>query len=274
MPDVLRVSDLTLEELHALEAQGTDLTKGVVPVPQPKAAPRAVVGDAVLPTSKPLEAPPPPADVVARARERLAAAQDLAGDSSFEERSKTGELLAKQGEVQTPPPPAPEAAVEETDKAAFLIAMLGGSPFRKAYRLFGGKLEVTFQTRGAHVDAACAAQAYRDDEFEPLVNLEVTVKQQLRMNRYFDYQFVTSLHAMAATGSPPRVFDVEATAVDPVKHGAGASKLRATKLDLDKELSQPIRVALRSVHTKFENLVAKMTMEANNPDFWEADSVT
>lgn len=274
MPDVIRVSDLTPEELTALEAQGTDLSKGTVPVPQPKAAPRAVVGDAVLPTQKPLEAPPPPADVVARARERLAAAQSLAGDSSYEERSRSGEVLAKQGDVKAPSPTKPEDLVEEADKASFLIAMLGGSPFQKVYKLFGGQLEVTFRTRSADVDAQCAAQAYRDDEFDPLVNVEVETRQRLRMNRYFDYQFVTSLHALASTGAPPRAFNVETTAVDPAKHGVGASKLRATKLDLDKELSQPLRVALRSTHTKFENLVARMTMEANNPDFWAADSAT
>jgi hypothetical protein len=35
-----------------------------------------------------------------------------------------------------------------------------------------------------------------------------------------------------------------------------------------------MRVALRSLHSRFENMVATMTMEANNPDFWQADSET
>lgn len=274
MPDAIKVSDLTPDELSALEASGADLSRGTVPVPQAKGLPRAVVGDAVLPTSRPVDAPEPPAGVIARARERLAAAESLAGPSSFEEKSKAGETLRKQGDL-VPPRQAPdEDVVAEADKATFLIAMLGGSPFRKSYKMFGGRLEVTFQTRGAQVDAACAAQAYKDDEFEPLVNIETTVKQQLRMNRYFDYQFVASLHTMAATGAPPRVFAVETTVPEPVLHGVGASKLRASRINLDKEIAQPMRVALRSLHSRFENMVATMTMEANNPDFWQADSET
>lgn len=269
------VSSLTEDELQALEARGTDLSGGSVPVPQPAAQPRATVGDNVLPTTKPVDAPPPPPDVVARARERLSAAQTLAGDpSSYEVKSKAGAVLEKQGEVRAPEPPKVEDVVAEADKAAFLIAMLGGAPFRKTYKMFGGKIDVVFQTRTAVVDAACASQAYKDDEFEPLINIEVNTKQQLRMNRYFDYQFVCSLHSMTAAGSPPRIFDVEAAVVDAKKHGVGATKLRATKIELDAELAQPIRVALRSLHSRFENLVAKMTMEADNPDFWEADSAT
>jgi hypothetical protein len=31
---------------------------------------------------------------------------------------------------------------------------------------------------------------------------------------------------------------------------------------------------MRSLHSKFENLVAQMTLEADNPDFWVADSET
>lgn len=273
MPEI-KVSDLTPDELSALEASGADLSRGSVPVPQAKAAPRAVVGDAVLPTAKPVDAPAPPPGVIARARERLAAAQSLAGESSFEEKSKTGETLAKQGDVKlTDAPSSADITVDDVDKAAFLVSMLGGNPFRKSYRLFGGKLLVTFAARSAEVDAMCAAQAYRDDEFESLVNVEVQVRQSLRMNRYFDYQFVTSLHSIESAGSPPRVFDVNTTAVVDSKHGVGASKLRAARLELDRELSQPLRVALRSTHSKFENTVAKMVMEANNPDFWEADSV-
>lgn len=269
------ISSLTEDELQALEARGVDTSKGgSVPVPQPGQVPRATVGATVLPTAAPVEAPAPPPDVVARARERLAAAQSLSGDSAYEIKSKTGAVLEKSGEIKPEASKPPEDVIEETDKASFLIAMLGGAAFHKEYKLYGGKITVTFKTRSAAVDALCASQAYRDDEFDSLINVEVQARQQLRMNRYFDYQFVTSLHSITAPGSPPRAFDLETVAVDPKVHGTGASKLRAMRLDLDKELAQPFRVAMRSVHSKFENLVAKMTMEANNPDFWQADSET
>jgi hypothetical protein len=270
----IQVSALTEDELQALEARGVDTSKGSVPVPVAATAPRAQVGDTVLPTSKPIEAPAPPPDVVARARERLAAAKTLAGEgSSYEAKTKDGAILEKVGEVKTPEPPKKEDIVADADKTAFLIAMLGGSQFKKTYEMFGGRIAVTFQTRSAALDARCAQQAYKDDEFEPLGNIEVQVRQQLRMNRYYEYQFVGSLVSIAAENTPPRMFDSEATTPG-AAHGVGASALRAARIDLEKELSQPMRVAMRSLHSKFENLVAQMTLEADNPDFWVADSET
>lgn len=269
------VSSLTDDELSALQSSGIDLTKGAVAAPTRAAAPLAKVGDIELPTRSPVEAPVPSADLIARARERLAAANTLAGEgSSFEAKSKDGTVLEKQGEVKTTPPKPVEDVVAEADKASFLIAMLGGGAFRKDYPLFGGKLVVTFKTRSSTEDASCSRQAFKDDEFEPLINIEIEVRRSLRMNRYYDYQFVHSLAALTAVGNPPRVFDVNATKPVDKDHGVGASALRASRIDLDKELSHPIRVALRNAHSKFENLVAKMTMEVDNPDFWNADSGT
>ena len=274
MPEIA-VSSLTPDELSALEAQGVDLSKGSVPVPK-AAAPKAVIGDTQLPTQKPVAAPPPPIDVVNRARERMKNADNLAGPSTYVEKTKDGKVVEQSKEdITNLPPPAPkEDPVEELDKASFLVAMMGGGSFQKTYRLFGNRIEVTFRTRTAQEDAMCAAQAYKDDEFERVPNMEPALRQQLRMNRYLDYQFVRSLMSIGTAGSPPRAFDVDAAVVVDTKHGIGASKLRATRLDLESELAQPMRVALRSIHVKFENLVGRLASEVDNPDFWQAGSAT
>ena len=67
--------------------------------------------------------------------------------------------------------------------------------------------------------------------------------------------------------------DAVVTIVD-AKHGIGASKLRAARIDIETEFSQPMRIALRSMHVKYENLVGRLTSEVDNQDFWQAGSAT
>ena len=268
------VSSLTDDELQALEARGVDLSGGTVPVPQAPAASKAVVGGTQLPTSKPIAAPAPSPDVVARARERLKNADALTGGSTYEE--KVGGKVVEKAESLTGAvaPEKKEDPVDEADKANFLVTMLGGGTFRKTYTVFGGRMEVTFQTRTAQQDAECATQAYRDEEFEKVNNLDPSTKQSMRVNRYLDYQFVRSLYSVGIPKQPPRIFNVDETPIVDAKHGIGASKLRAARIDIETEFSQPMRIALRSMHVKYENLVGRLTSEVDNQDFWQAGSAT
>ena len=267
MPETFKTSDLTDDELAALESQGVD-TSGpevVVTPPQPAA------DEAAERTKKstPVEAPPPSQAVVDRVRRRVEAQEAMEG-SSYEARDDQGRVVEKKGEVRSRTGEPEETPIEQADKQAFLIHMLGAERFTKSYDLFGGRMRVTLQTRTVAEDERCAAQAFADEQTEGFPGNTPEVRSNQRLQRYCDYQFILSLSSLEAEGQAPRVFRPEETVVrDPEKI---YSPLQQARTDFNESISQPLKVALRQVHNRFEALTARLAGEASSKDFWTAGS--
>jgi hypothetical protein len=255
----ISTDQLTDGELAALEASGVDVTGPMVKLPETKTASAAPAEK----TTKTVEAPPPPPEVVQRVKERVAAQQELEG-SSYEIKDADGKVVKKVG--STTPAEPEEDPVEAADKQAFLIHILGGQRFTKSYDLFGGAMTVTFRTRTTAEDETCANQAFYDEQLDGgYSGNTLETRNNQRLQRYYDYQFVASLYSIKVKGSPPRMF----SAFEGKEH-----PLRAARQDLNVEFSQALKLALRAFHNRFEALVAKLVGEANSKDFWEAGSDT
>jgi hypothetical protein len=271
-PFEIPVDQLTDEEIALLEARGgisgpvvsVVTPERTVPLPAPGQVTRSVV-----------DAPAPAADVVARAAERIKAQQALEG-ASFEARDEKGNVVLKAGELEKPAEPEKpkEDPIETVDRANFLAHILGAPHFVKAYELFGGALIVEFKTRTTEEDEKCSRQSFFDEEIDGYFGTTGSeTRNGMRLQRYYDYQFVSSLHTIRVKGQPPRVISVETGArLDPSDHSKSA--LRTARISLTKELPQPLRIALRDVHNKFETLVFRLVRAAESPDFWTAASAT
>ncbi len=272
MSTQIPLNQLTPEEIADLEASGK-LTAGGAEVHQ-----AATKMDPTVPrgAKKLVPAPEPTADVVKRAEARIKAAQELEG-SSYEATDADGKTILKQGEVKAAAPAEPvETEIDKVDRAAFLAHVLGAERFQKSYTFFGGTLTVVFQTRTAGEDEACSRQAFHDEEIDGSFGTTGSeLRNHLRLQRYYDYQFVASLHSIQLKGSPPRVFNAMQTQV-PLEFKAtpGHTALRYARLSLLEELSNPLKTALRTSHAIFESLVYRLIAQAESPDFWKADSAT
>lgn len=279
-PINIPVDQLTDEEIAALEAQGADLSERIVSV-QPSQASVSAPGDAPAaeddaPKEKKLvPAPKPSADVVERVKQRVENQKILEG-SSFEHRDSDGRVVEKEGEVQGQEveEEPEEEPIDAQDRANFLAHILGGERFKKSFPLFGGRLIVTFVTRRVDEDETCAKQSYLDENLEGgFGGNTAAVRDAQRMQRYFDYQFIASLQSLAISNQPPRSFRPWETPI-PVdcQNKLGWTALRSARIELYKEISQPLRMALRAMHNKFETLVNRLAAAAEQPDFWEAGS--
>jgi hypothetical protein len=272
MSPQIPLNQLTPEEIESLEAAGK-LTPTGAQVPQASPQPVAVPTGG---TKKAVPAPEPTLDVVKRAEARIKAQTALEG-SSYEVKDADGKTVLKQGEVQEVKPVEPvEAEVDKVDKAAFLAHVLGAPRFQKAYTFFGDTLTVVFQTRTAAEDEACSRQAFYDEEIDGSFGTTGSeLRNHLRVQRYYDYQFAISLHSIHLKGSTPRVFDVMKTRPpEDVKGIPGHTPLRYARLALLDELSNPLKATLRASHSGFESLVYRLIAQAESPDFWKADSAT
>jgi hypothetical protein len=272
MSTQIPLNQLTPEEIADLEAAGKLTPTGAeAPVAAPQ-APSTIPGG----TRRAVPAPEPTADVVQRAEARIKAQQALEG-SSYEVKDADGKTVLKQGEVKAPNPAEPvESEVDKIDRAAFLAHVLGAERFRKAYTFFGESLTVVFQTRTAAEDEDCSRQAFYDEEIDGSFGTSGSeLRNHLRLQRYYDYQFVASLHSIHLKGSSPRVFSISSTRVPEEYRGTpGHTSLRYARKSLLDELSNPLKTALRTSHNIFENVVYKLIEKAESPDFWKADSAT
>lgn len=274
-PKPLRVDDLTADELSDLEAAGRIVDGLVVPLPKP-----APITPKEATTLDPKLIPALPEGVA----ERLRKAEQI--KSSFvlndpktgaEIRSDDGgkaaeEASQKQLEMDNEDwaGKKKEEPVDAADKMAFTAHILGAQHFAKTYDLFGGKLKVTFRTRTAIEEAAAANQAWEDDKIDgtPANSHEAGL---IRANRVLGYQFTMSLTSMEVVGDVVRSFDYTKSPGNP---RARVGSVRSAQQHLHSTLPGPLLVAMRNCHSRFENLVARMTLAASDESFWKADSAT
>jgi hypothetical protein len=272
-PQGLKVTELTQDELDALAGTGRIVGDRVVPAADEKPAEQAAK----------VSVPVPPPGVI----ERIKTAKKLETSFTHETEGPRPEDNAKKvggtdggasaaGLSGINPDWATKEAeqpVEADDKKKFLALLLGAPFFSKSYKLFDGNIEVTFRTRSAAEEEECGQQTYRDERRDGLVGpaaSEIVAADRLRRLR--DYQFTAALMTLQSPGGVPRIFKpFEAkTKEDDQYRGA----IRVAYDQLLKDLPHPLVVALRTEWVRFEILVAKMTLNANNPDFWKAVSGT
>ncbi len=270
MSDELRVDDLLPSELEALEAQGRikdGLVMPVVPV-------EAAKPGSALPASA---IPERPTGVT----ERMAALKQVT--SSFVATNEKGEVKKSEDggkEVEESikainpdwATATPEDPIEAADKAGYLSHILGAPFFEKSYPLFGGAITVTFRTLKQDKIEQCIRQAWNDDVIDGALGKPGTQDADSgRIGRFQTYKFVGELATVKRPGGlvmPYAPFE----AADNLKENVWP--IRTAWLALQKEMSAPLLIALRQAHKKFELLVARMTIAADKPDFWIADSGT
>lgn len=269
-PTRIAVTDLTDDEIKELEASGR-LKKGDTHV----GLPGQPVGSDGAPAQAPIPdhlVPVPSEDVIRRAEERIKAAATLEG-SSFEIKNEKGEVIKKEGTLPTPKEEVKEDPVDTMDRVNFIAHTLGAQRFKKTYTLFGGRVEVTFQNRTSAEEEACSRQSFYDEDLDGYFGpTGSATRDQMRMTRYLDYQFITSLYSIKFPDGPARIFTIPALKAKDVNDGNTA--LRQQRLAIMAELSQPMKIAMRTAHNKFEGLVYKLIGEAESPDFWTAVSAS
>ncbi len=270
----LKISDLTDSELADLEADGRlDRTNNRVLEAKKVATNPA----APLPSD---QIPAMPEGV----RERLAAKTELV--SSFVQKDAAGKVVQATpdgGKVAEEAAVKAEVAanadwagkpkedpIDFEDKLKFLSHLLGAERFTKSYDLFGGALTLTFQTRTGEEESLCNDQAWMDEKINSLGASNSPEAVQGRLNRFMNYRLAGSFKTLQKKGDQPIEFTPFA---DRGELPPYTTPIRKSYEDLLK-LPGPIMVVVQQQHHRFETLVAKMTMAADNPDFWKADSGT
>jgi hypothetical protein len=138
------------------------------------------------------------------------------------------------------------------DVTGFLVHLLGGKPFRKSYRLFGGNLQVTLQTRTASQDEAIAREIACLPEGIP-------VTEKLRLHS--ELSKTVSIYEVSLRDQPPLrpVFDL-------------AEPLLEARQAILGELTQTTWSALQYVQLQFDSLYRGLLAKSDDESFWEAGS--
>ncbi len=266
MSDDLTVDMLTAGELKDLESLGRIKDGKVLPAP-------STSSDANV--AGPIEVMP------AGVKQRMEVIKEL--NSSFVATNEKGEVKKSEdggkgieaAGVEYNPDwatKAKEDPVDASDKAAYLAHILGAPFFEKSYDLFGGAAKVTFRTISQDDLEQCSRQAWNDDRLEGMTGKPGSQDADAgRQGRYQTYKFVGELYSIAKGSALPKIYkpfeeksDI-AGEVWPIKNAWAAFRA---------EQSSPFLVALRQAHLRFEYLVARLTLAADRPDFWKADSGT
>jgi len=148
----------------------------------------------------------------------------------------------------TPKPTEPEISPE--DKLAFVESILGEKPYAKSYKLFGDKVDATFQDRTVEDSEAVYKQLDEDYEKGAIKSDE---QWQVALERY---QMAAGLQSFVLAGSKG-AFDM-----------GGSFQERLTRL---MTLPTPVYRALMAASRKFEEEVNFLVGKADDPDFWAAD---
>ncbi len=267
----LRVDDLLPSELEALSTAGRIKDGFVIPLAAPAPVATQV---APLPASA---IPAMPSGV----KERMDAVKEIrssfiaTNEKGQVQKSDDGGQEAEKVLKETNPDWATrpkEDPIDAADKMAYLAHILGAPYFEKEYTIFDGALIVTFRTMTQQHAEQCMRQAYNDDTLDGLIGRPGSQDaEQSRMARYQTYKFCGELRAIKRSSSVPQILTPFDTTSD-LK--SGVWPIRKAWEDLQGATSNTLMVALRKEHSKFERLVAILTLSADRPDFWKADSAT
>ena len=135
-----------------------------------------------------------------------------------------------------------------TDDQEFLVHVLGGKPFQKVFRYFGGKVQLTLRTMSGADEELCAKSAGK------LVTSASPI-EHLRL--YREYKMLCSIHAVEVEGSVPLHIHPPSDVVD----------LEAYRLQVVSKLSGPVYGLLNDAYNKFENVYDALMRKAADPSF-------
>jgi hypothetical protein len=229
-----------------------------------KNPPADLLSDLQSPTGKrrQIRVPPMPKEVAERLKKLDVAPTLVQGDKTI---------------LGTPKPPEESAAVEtypdipEVDRAEFLAHILGAPHFKKSYELFGGAVRLTFRTRTASEDEACARAAQKAVP-EPTIPDKITAEARTlsaqagadRLRKYREFTMIVSLCDLSFDGKAPipTLFD------KPVAE----SDVAAVYNEFVSTLAGTLLGTVRLYHDRFETLTNIMLTLADKPGFWKAAS--
>lgn len=142
-----------------------------------------------------------------------------------------------------------KSTVSDEDKLAFVESILGGRPYSKIYKLFGGSVLAEFQDRSV----GDSEQIYKqlDEDYEK-GEIKSDEQWQVALERY---QMACGLVSLNMSKSKSAV------------NVSGSFQERLSTLI---KLPQPIYRALMETSRKFENDVNLMVEKAGDSDFWAA----
>lgn len=262
----LTVDLLTADELADLEAQGRIQGGKVLDAPKaPKVAPAAPLATNDVP------------DMPVGVRERIEAASKLQSSFVQQEGGKVTSSSDDGGKVaaaiETPEVnpdwigKPKEDPIEYEDKMAFLAHLLGGR-FVKTYQLFGGRIKLTFQTRTGSEESMCQEQAWLDEKREGHGNPNAPEAIEQRFGRYHNYRITGALAEIQHGDDVPIQPKPFASKPNPDAH---LTSIGVAYQELLK-FPQALLVSIMKHGVMFESLVARLTLAADKPDFWKADS--
>jgi hypothetical protein len=263
------VDDLTADELDALEALGRIENGKVLDAPKADTATAAPIPKNLVP------------EMPAGVKERLEAAAKL--QSSFVTTDTTGttktasadggaaaEAAAEKAELEANPDwvgKPKEDPIEHADKMQFL-AHLMGARFTKSYMLFGGAVKVTYQTRTGAEESICQDQSWADEKRIGSGAPMTMEAVEQRFGRYGSYRIVGALTEIRFGEDVPKRFKPFDEKAVPEAHLTSIGVAYQNLM----ELPQSLLVTVMKQGVKFESLVARLTIAADTPDFWKADS--
>jgi hypothetical protein len=169
-------------------------------------------------------------------------------------------------------PKPKEDPVEYADKAAYLAHILGAPHFEKQYSFFGGALILTLRTMTEEQLNQCKRQAWADDVSEGTNGAPGSQEHLMtRLERFSKYKMTGELAELKTTNDLAKSFAPFET---PSASGQGVWPIKAAWQDLQRTTSAAVMNAIMQANQKFTVLVGRLQREAENPDFWKADSDT
>lgn len=151
------------------------------------------------------------------------------------------------------------------DITGFMVHLLGGAPFVKTYRMFGGRLTVRLQTRTAQQDEAIARTI-------TALPQEMPAAEKLRLNLELSKTLmIKDIQLQDAVPLRP-VFDLTPPlAPEPGGPPAALPLLEARKVLLG-HLNQTTWTALSHCQGRFLTVYQGLLNQSDNESFWEAGS--
>jgi hypothetical protein len=159
--------------------------------------------------------------------------------------------------------------ITNDDKDIFLAAVLGGNAFEKQYELFGGRMSINCRTLSPHEVDLCWRQIHAD--FKAGV-VQTPQDQADRLQRYRAALQVTNIAGDSPWILPKSLAEWEQSeGVTSAELSENDTVIKPIWDTFSRILSNETlhRVIVGTVG-EFNNLIGKLEVNANSPDFWTA----
>lgn len=149
------------------------------------------------------------------------------------------------------------------DRRIYMAAFLGGQRFKKSYELFDGTVKVVFRAITSEETDSVLRQLFMDGKAGRVSDGLTSLR------RMQDYQLACSLEAILTRDNSIQLDTIDAYAVDKTDATTGLPDVVSYVFKKAVQ-SDSMRRILVDLYIEFDNLVAKLEVEASQPGFTSA----